>query len=805
MKRIVILLSVVIAMTLGLFSLSWSQCPEDPNDHGECDTLNVTCWECNQPDTGSFYFIRYPMWVTHDVPDPLIDSIGAFVIPLCYTHTNPSSFCSLSQYWNKISWSSSNLPRSIFRHLIVSPTDTIHNWMMDLYDAGNSEEWNGIILDLDGVSHFWLTMIPTGTEDQRFGPGTHVLLATMTFKMQDTMHVYIDSCLWPPSSQLVFSRSDGVTYTPRMNLPGNYWIGPPQIRVTSPNGGEVWIVGTTHDITWISENFDEPNVKIEYSTNSGSSWLPVINSTANTGSYPWLIPSPVSPNCLVKVSDAVDGDPYDVSDGTFSIIQNPFFTIEAYPDSQWVKQGETTAYEVTLTSFYGFNSPCTLTVTGIPPFASFSFDPPVVVPTDSSRLTIVIDSLTPLGAYPMTIIGTENSKTVSDSVRVLLYVLSSLNHKPTITVPSTITTYGGLQVTFPVIATDPDSIDTLTLIKSGVGDMFCYPRISPVVCYFQWTTEPADTLNSPFSVVFTVDDGRDSTDTNVVQIIVKPYSVHPSMMLGDVTGDSLVDVADIVFLLNYLFLGGPPPNPPAAGDINSDCFIGISDIVWLINYLYRNGPPPQLHCLPGDFNYDGFVNMLDPPYFIDYMAYGGPPPVSMKSTDVNADCFINPVDLVYEIKYLLRGGEAPQPGCVEPKMGAPAVEPPGAVAVSFSKAGYEPISRTNQMPINASFDKEVAGVELEITFDPEMVSLLPPTLTSRTQGLGLYYNLQRGKLVVGMLDISGVNTIQPGDGPILNLNFVSQNPKIIDTKSIQIKKATFVNTKAQQMLESVVK
>lgn len=804
MKKCALLL-VAIALITGLSSLAWGQCPEAPNDNGICDTLTVTCWECNQPDTGSFYFIRFPLWVTHDVPDPVVDSIAAFVIPFCYTHTNLSNYCSLSTYWNRILWTPSNLPRSIFRHLVKSTGDTVHNWMMDLFDAGNGEEWNSIILDLNGTSHFWLSLIPTGSEDPRFGPGNNVLLATMTFKVQDTMHVCIDSCLWPPSSQLVYSRADGITYVPRSNLPDCYWIGPPQIRVTSPNGGEVWTVGETHNITWLSENFTGTNVKIEYSTNTGSNWLPVINSTPNTGSYPWIIPSTPSPHSLVKVSNAVGGSPFDVSDSTFSIIQTPFFTIESYPDTQWVKQGETTDYELVLTSFYGFNSPCTLTVLGIPPQATFAFNPPVITPTDSSKLTIVIDSLTPLGTYPMTIIGTKNSKMSADSVQVLLYVLSSLNHKPHISIPGTITTYGGLQVTFPVVATDLDSADTLTLTKSGPGDMPCYPRVSPVVCYFQWTTQAADTLNSPYSVLFAVDDGRDSTDTETVSIIVKPYNVLPSKMLGDVTGDSLVDVSDIVFLLNYLFMGGPPPNPPAAGDVNGDCFVGISDIIWLMNYLYHHGPPPQLHCLPGDFNFDGFVNLLDPPYFINYMAYGGPPPVSMKSTDVNADCFIDPVDLVYEIKYLLRGGDAPQPGCVEPKMGAPMAGPPGVAQVSFSKSEYSMVSRTNQMPIYASFNKEVAGAELVFSFDPETVSLLPPTLTYRTQGLGLYYTLQSGRLVVGILDINGVNTIQPGDGPILNLNFVPKDPKVLNTKSIQLEKATFVDMNAQELLESVAK
>jgi hypothetical protein len=68
MKKCALLL-VAIALITGFSSLAWGQCPEAPNDNGFCDTLNVTCWECNQPDTGSFYFIRFPLWVSHDIPE----------------------------------------------------------------------------------------------------------------------------------------------------------------------------------------------------------------------------------------------------------------------------------------------------------------------------------------------------------------------------------------------------------------------------------------------------------------------------------------------------------------------------------------------------------------------------------------------------------------------------------------------------------------------------------------------------------------------------------------------------------------
>ncbi|KPK74498.1 MAG: hypothetical protein AMJ89_06175 [candidate division Zixibacteria bacterium SM23_73] len=92
-----------------------------------------------------------------------------------------------------------------------------------------------------------------------------------------------------------------------------------RIVVTSPNGGENWCIGKTQEITWRSEGFSGSFVKIEYSTNVGTSWLPIVDPTANDGSYLWTIPDTPSESCLVRVSDAEDGDPYDQSDDSFTI------------------------------------------------------------------------------------------------------------------------------------------------------------------------------------------------------------------------------------------------------------------------------------------------------------------------------------------------------------------------------------------------------------------------------------------------------------------------------------------------------
>jgi len=65
---------------------------------------------------------------------------------------------------------------------------------------------------------------------------------------------------------------------------------------------------------------------------------------------------------------------------------------------------------------------------------------------------------------------------------------------------------------------------------------------------------------------------------------------------GDVTSDEKVNSADVVYLINYLFKGGPPPSPLKVGDVDRDCVVNSADVAYLINYLFQKGPPPQVGC-----------------------------------------------------------------------------------------------------------------------------------------------------------------------------------------------------------------
>jgi hypothetical protein len=60
---------------------------------------------------------------------------------------------------------------------------------------------------------------------------------------------------------------------------------------------------------------------------------------------------------------------------------------------------------------------------------------------------------------------------------------------------------------------------------------------------------------------------------------------------GDVNGDGNVDVADVFYLINFLFASGPVP--PGRANVNGSGGIDVSDAFFLINYLFAGGPPPM--------------------------------------------------------------------------------------------------------------------------------------------------------------------------------------------------------------------
>lgn len=190
---------VLITGTIAVLSMLnvLSSCPGgDPLDPGSCDTLHAYSWE---PTLGSFpKNVHLSFLVSNDL------TVAAFVVPLEWHSTNPGANCALPESLNTTSLT--DMDGSIFRDF-----GGMTNRMRQL-------AWQARIIE---ISHDFVgfAMIPSGPGDPPWDPGHRTLLATLTFTVDDTTTICVDSTFWWPTARLAFSREDAYAYVPRHNLP----------------------------------------------------------------------------------------------------------------------------------------------------------------------------------------------------------------------------------------------------------------------------------------------------------------------------------------------------------------------------------------------------------------------------------------------------------------------------------------------------------------------------------------------------------------------------------------------------------
>lgn len=67
---------------------------------------------------------------------------------------------------------------------------------------------------------------------------------------------------------------------------------------------------------------------------------------------------------------------------------------------------------------------------------------------------------------------------------------------------------------------------------------------------------------------------------------------------GDMNSDGAVDIGDLVFMVDYMFHGGPPPAILNSMDVNGSCTgPNIADLVYFVDYFFQGGPPSVCGCL----------------------------------------------------------------------------------------------------------------------------------------------------------------------------------------------------------------
>lgn len=99
----------------------------------------------------------------------------------------------------------------------------------------------------------------------------------------------------------------------------------------------------------------------------------------------------------------------------------------------------------------------------------------------------------------------------------------------------------------------------------------------------------------PGTSISRVPDGSDTDDNSVdfsVTDAITPGEANFSFVCGDANASGGVDIDDVVYLIAYIFSGGPEPQPYASGDANCSSAVDIDDVVWLIAYIFTGGNVP---------------------------------------------------------------------------------------------------------------------------------------------------------------------------------------------------------------------
>ena len=87
-------------------------------------------------------------------------------------------------------------------------------------------------------------------------------------------------------------------------------------------------------------------------------------------------------------------------------------------------------------------------------------------------------------------------------------------------------------------------------------------------------------------------DSPPKYDTIAVMITVSESSYE----CGDADGSRGVDIDDVVFTIDYIFTGGPPPDPLESSDVDCTGTTDIDDVVYLVSYIFAGGAEPCASC-----------------------------------------------------------------------------------------------------------------------------------------------------------------------------------------------------------------
>jgi len=113
-----------------------------------------------------------------------------------------------------------------------------------------------------------------------------------------------------------------------------------------------------------------------------------------------------------------------------------------------------------------------------------------------------------------------------------------------------------------------------------------------------FTYTPSLGYNGPDSIKYEANDGQAISNTATIRLTVAAGCDCPKQ--GDLTGDGVINVNDVLAIIKIAFTNGTdiqdPLCPKTRSNVNNSGPVDVNDVLYLIKTAFSNGPPPINPC-----------------------------------------------------------------------------------------------------------------------------------------------------------------------------------------------------------------
>ncbi len=188
-----------------------------------------------------------------------------------------------------------------------------------------------------------------------------------------------------------------------------------------------------------------------------------------------------------------------------------------------------------------------------------------------------------------------NDGTANSSPGTVVLTVTAANDAPVAADVSASTTVNLAHTFGAMPVTDVDNVAWTITHTSGPfhGSVSSFDAASGAFVY-----TPALSYQGADSIRYQANDGSANSNTATIRITVVSGCACPNQ--GDINGDAVIDVFDVIGVIGIAFSGETDPQdagcPKTRGDANNDGATDVFDVIYLIATAFSGGPNPVDPC-----------------------------------------------------------------------------------------------------------------------------------------------------------------------------------------------------------------